>query len=55
MKEGSKEVRKKEKKEWKEGREEGREEGIKEKRYMYVVVCVTVKQSMQLLACWACF
>ena len=31
----------------------GKQRG-KEGRNMYIVVCVSVKQSMQLLACWAC-
>ena len=33
---------------------EGRRERRKEGRNMYIVVCVFVKQSTQLLACWAC-
>ena len=32
---------------------EGGKEGRKEGRNMYIVVCVFVKQSTQLLTCWA--
>ena len=32
---------------------EGRRERKKEGRNMYIVVCVFVKQSTQLLTCWA--
>ena len=41
----------------KEARKEGRNEGRKEGRKggcMHAAVCVTVKRSTQLLACWAC-